>query len=86
MAREPSRTCNRFREDLGVLTSRAETFKSKLQYAAAFENKYPQLKREAADLQIKLQDEHKRDEDRMKRRRSWSTAPLANSTTTVQAT
>ncbi len=57
----------RLQEDLGVLSSRAETLKSKLQYAAAFENNVAQLKRETADLQIKLQDEHKRDEDRIKK-------------------
>ncbi|MBD2746117.1 DUF2326 domain-containing protein [Microvirga sp. BT688] len=54
------------REDLAVLTSRAETLRTKLQNANILENNLAQQKRESADLELSLQEDHKRNENAIK--------------------
>jgi len=57
----------RLREALGEVVGRAELLRGKLQHAATLENDKTQLKAEAADLQLKLQQSHDEAEDQIKR-------------------
>lgn len=57
----------RLRENLGVLTSTAETLRTKLQYAAELESNIALLKAQAAKLQLELQENHEADEANIKR-------------------
>ena len=55
------------REQLGVLSSRAETLRSKLQYAMRLENTVTQIKLEGAGLELALQEDLKRHEDAIRK-------------------
>ncbi|CAO4145463.1 hypothetical protein LPLAFNJD_LOCUS1947 [Methylorubrum aminovorans] len=55
------------REDLGLLSSRAETLRSKLQHATRLENAVTQIKLEGAALELELQEELKRQEEAIRR-------------------
>ncbi|OJF99404.1 hypothetical protein AX760_13030 [Pararhizobium antarcticum] len=57
----------RLREAFGENVSRAETLRSKLQHAAALENNITQMKAEAAELELKLQQNYEQNEDKIKR-------------------
>lgn len=57
----------RLREALGEIVGRVEVLKGKLQHAASLENDKTQLKAEAAELQLELQQDHDDAEDRIKR-------------------
>jgi len=56
----------RLHEELATFTSRAETLRMKLQNANILENNVAQQKLEAADLQLRLQEDYKKNEPAIK--------------------
>ena len=53
-------------EEFAANSNRADTLRTKLQNANILENKVAQTKRDSADLEIRLQEDHRRSENAIK--------------------
>jgi uncharacterized protein YydD (DUF2326 family) len=62
-------------EEFAAATNRAEILRTKLQNANILENKTAQTKRDSADLEIRLQQDHERNENAIKYRKETHPPP-----------